>query len=42
VVTKSKATTFLLGVEPMGFKLEPKKEPLEVIVIDNIGKPTAN
>ena len=37
-----KATAFLLGVKPLGFKLEPKKEPLEVIVIDNLGKPTAN
>src|ERR1700677_3900257 len=37
-----KATAFLLGVKPLGFKLEPKKEPLEVIVIDNIDKPTAN
>jgi uncharacterized protein (TIGR03435 family) len=37
-----KATAFLLGVRPLGFKLEPKKEPLEVIVIDNIDKPTAN
>jgi uncharacterized protein (TIGR03435 family) len=37
-----KATAFLLGVKPLGFKLAPKKEPLEVIVIDNIDKPTAN
>ncbi len=37
-----KATAFLLGVKPLGFKLVPKKEPLEVIVIDNIDKPTAN
>ena len=37
-----KATAFLLGVKPLGFKLVPKKEPLEVIVIDNVDKPTAN
>ena len=37
-----KATAFLLGVKPLGFKLDPKKEPLELIVIDNIDKPTAN
>jgi uncharacterized protein (TIGR03435 family) len=37
-----KATAFLLGVKPLGFKLVPKKEPLEIIVIDNIDKPTAN
>jgi uncharacterized protein (TIGR03435 family) len=37
-----KATAFLLGAKPLGFKLEPKKEPLQVIVIDNIDKPTAN
>src|SRR5580704_14310012 len=30
-----KATAFLLGVKPLGFKLVPKKEPLEVMVIDN-------
>ena len=36
------ATAFLLGVRPLGFKLAPKKEPLEVLVIDSIGKPTAN
>jgi uncharacterized protein (TIGR03435 family) len=37
-----KATAFLLGVRPLGFKLAPKKEPLEVIVIDHIDRPTAN
>jgi uncharacterized protein (TIGR03435 family) len=37
-----KATAFLLGIKPLGFKLTPKKEPLEVIVIDNIDRPTAN
>jgi uncharacterized protein (TIGR03435 family) len=37
-----KATAFLLGVKPLGFKLVPKKEPLEVMVIDNVDKPTAN
>ena len=37
-----KATAFLLGVKPLGFKLEPKKEPLDVIMIDNIERPTAN
>jgi uncharacterized protein (TIGR03435 family) len=37
-----KSTAFLLGVKPLGFKLVPKKEPLEVIVIENIDKPTAN
>jgi uncharacterized protein (TIGR03435 family) len=37
-----KTTAFLLGVKPLGFKLEPKKAPLQVIVIDNIDKPTAN
>jgi uncharacterized protein (TIGR03435 family) len=37
-----KATAFLLGVQPLGFKLLPKKEPLEVIVIENLDKPTAN
>ncbi len=37
-----KATGFLLGIKPLGFKLTPKKEPLEFIVIDNINKPTAN
>jgi uncharacterized protein (TIGR03435 family) len=37
-----KATAFLLGVKPLGFKLVPKKEPIEVIVIDHIDKPTAN
>lgn len=37
-----KATAFLLGVQPLGFKLLPKKEPLEVIVIDKLDKPTAN
>jgi len=37
-----KATAFLLGVKPLGFKLQPKKEPLEVIAVDNIDTPTAN
>jgi uncharacterized protein (TIGR03435 family) len=37
-----KATAFLLGVKPLGFKLTSKKEPLEVVVIDHIDKPTAN
>ena len=36
------ARAFLLGLQPLGFKLLPKKEPLEVIVIDNLEKPTAN
>ncbi len=37
-----RSTAFLLGVQPLGFKLLPKREPLEVIVIDNLEKPTAN
>jgi uncharacterized protein (TIGR03435 family) len=37
-----KATAFLLAVRPLGFKLVPRKEPIEVIVIDHIDKPTAN
>jgi uncharacterized protein (TIGR03435 family) len=37
-----KATAFLLCVKPLGFKLEPKKEQLEVIVIYQVDKPTAN
>jgi uncharacterized protein (TIGR03435 family) len=37
-----KATAFLVGVQPLGFKLVPKREPLEVIVIDHLDKPTAN
>ena len=35
-----KATAFLLGVKPLGFKLVPKKEPLKFIVIENVDKPT--
>ena len=37
-----KSTAFLLGLKPLGFKLTPGKQPLEVIVIDDIDKPTAN
>ena len=37
-----KATAFLLGLKPLGFRLLPKKESLEVIVIGKIHKPTAN
>jgi len=37
-----KAAAFLFGVQQLGFKLVPKKVPLEVIVIDHLNKPTAN
>jgi len=37
-----KANAFLIGLEPLGFRLEPKREPLEIIVIDHVEKPTAN
>jgi uncharacterized protein (TIGR03435 family) len=37
-----KAAAFLLGVQPLGFKLAPKKEPLEIVVIDKIHLPSAN
>ena len=37
-----KATAFLLGVRPLGFRLRPKQEPLEVIAVDSLEKPTAN
>jgi uncharacterized protein (TIGR03435 family) len=37
-----RAAAFLLGVQSLGFKLSPKKEPLEVIMIDRVEKPSAN
>jgi uncharacterized protein (TIGR03435 family) len=37
-----KAAAFLLGAQHLGFKLLPKKEPLEVIVIDHVDKPSEN
>lgn len=35
-------TAYFLGVQQLGLKLIPKKAPLEVLVIDNIDKPSAN
>lgn len=37
-----KANAFLLGIEPLGFKLEPQKAPLSVLVIDQVDKPSPN
>jgi uncharacterized protein (TIGR03435 family) len=37
-----KATAFIGALEPLGFKLVPKKAMLEVIVIDHLEKPSAN
>lgn len=37
-----KATAFIGALEPLGFKLVPKKASLEVIVIDRLEKPSAN
>ena len=37
-----KAAAFFGALEPLGFKLVPKKAPLEVIVIDRLEKPSAN
>lgn len=33
---------FIRAVQPLGFKLVPKREPIEVIVIDHLEKPSAN
>lgn len=30
------------GIQPLGFKLVPKKEPIDVIVIDHLDQPSAN
>jgi uncharacterized protein (TIGR03435 family) len=37
-----KANAFLLGVEQLGFKLEPKRELVDVLVIDHLDQPSAN
>ena len=37
-----KATAFFRALQPLGFKLVPKKAPIEVIVIDHLEKPSAN
>jgi uncharacterized protein (TIGR03435 family) len=37
-----KTVAFLVAVQPLSFKLLPKREQLEVIVIDQVNKPTAN
>ena len=37
-----KATAFFRALQPLGFKLVPKKAHIEVIVIDHLEKPSAN
>jgi uncharacterized protein (TIGR03435 family) len=37
-----KATEIFRSVEPLGFKLIPKRGPIEVLVIDHLDKPSAN
>jgi uncharacterized protein (TIGR03435 family) len=37
-----KAIAFIEALKPLGFKLVPKKAPIEVIVIDHLEKPSAN
>jgi uncharacterized protein (TIGR03435 family) len=37
-----KNTALFEAIQPLGFKLMPKREPLEVIVIDHLEKPSAN
>ncbi len=37
-----KANAFLHAVQSLGLKLAPKREPLDVIVIDKLDKPSAN
>jgi uncharacterized protein (TIGR03435 family) len=37
-----KASAFLVGIQSMGFKLVPKRELLDVIVVDHLDHPTAN
>lgn len=36
------ANAFLRAIQPLGFKLVPKKQPVEVLVIDQLEKPSAN
>jgi uncharacterized protein (TIGR03435 family) len=37
-----RADVFRRALQPLGFKLVPKKEPLDVVVIDHLEKPSAN
>lgn len=37
-----KAAAFIRALGPLGFKLVPKKEPLKVIVIDHVERPSPN
>jgi uncharacterized protein (TIGR03435 family) len=37
-----RGNAFMRAIEPLGFKLVPKKEPIEVIVVDRLEKPSAN
>jgi uncharacterized protein (TIGR03435 family) len=37
-----RADAVRLAIEPLGFRLVPKKEPLDVIVIDHLEQPSAN
>jgi uncharacterized protein (TIGR03435 family) len=37
-----KANAFIQAIQPLGFKLVPKKAPLDVLVIDHVEKPSAN
>jgi uncharacterized protein (TIGR03435 family) len=37
-----RATAYFGAVQPLGFKLDRKRSPLEVIVINHLDKPSAN
>ena len=37
-----RGNAFMRAMQPLGFKLVPKKAPIEVIVIDHLEKPSAN
>ena len=39
---EEKANAFMRALQPLGFKLTPKREPIEVIVVDHLDRPTAN
>ena len=39
---EDRAVAFFQAVRPLGLKLMPKKEPIEVLVIERLEKPTAN
>jgi uncharacterized protein (TIGR03435 family) len=37
-----RVNAYLVAVERLGFKLVPKREPIEVLVVDRLDKPSAN